>query len=61
MHQSTSDTASFERYRLAVISTWPESEAKRAALESARAVLQREEAFADRARRNHMDGVLRRN
>ena len=45
MHQS-SEAASFERYRLAVISRWPDSEAKRAALESARAALQREEAYA---------------
>jgi hypothetical protein len=36
----------FERYRLAVISAWPESEAKRAALSSARAALEREVAFA---------------
>ena len=60
MRQS-SDTASFERYRLAVISSWPESEAKRAALSSAAAALQREVAFADRAPRNDVDGTLRRN
>jgi hypothetical protein len=55
MRQS-SDNSSFERYRLEVISMWPESEAKRAALKSARAVLQREQAFAetrDPARRSY--------
>jgi hypothetical protein len=36
----------FERYRLMVISNWPDSALKRAALESARAALQRELAFA---------------
>jgi hypothetical protein len=41
MNQS-SETAWFERYRLMIISAWPESEVKRAALESARAALQRE-------------------
>jgi hypothetical protein len=41
-----SETAGFERYRLAVISTWPDSEATRAALQSARAALEREAAFA---------------
>jgi hypothetical protein len=41
-----SDRAWFERYRLAVISAWPESAAKRAALSSARAALEREVAFA---------------
>jgi hypothetical protein len=45
--QQSSETASFERYRLEVISTWPESDAKRAALESARAALQRELAYAN--------------
>lgn len=35
----------FERYRLAVISAWPEGEEKGAALASARAALQREIAF----------------
>ena len=59
--QQSSGTASFERYRLAVISTWPESEAKRSALASARAALQREIAFADRARRNDAAATLRRN
>ena len=42
----SSDKVRFELYRLTVISTWPESEAKRAALESARAVLEREMALA---------------
>ena len=32
----------FERYRLMVISSWPDNENKRAALESARAALHRE-------------------
>lgn len=36
----------FERYRLMVISSWPESAAKRAALASARAALEREIPFA---------------
>lgn len=40
-----SDHARFERYRLMVISTWPESAAKRAALASARAGLDREVAI----------------
>jgi hypothetical protein len=35
----------FERYRLMLISTWPESDVKRAALASARAALERELAF----------------
>ena len=41
-----SGNGQFERYRLMVISSWPESALKRAALESARAALQRELAFA---------------
>src|SRR3954452_24674451 len=40
----------FHRYRLVVISTWPESETKRAALASARAALDREVAFAQSRR-----------
>lgn len=36
----------FERYRLMVISAWPDSAAKRAALASARAALEREIPFA---------------
>jgi hypothetical protein len=40
-----SERVRFERYRLMVISTWPESAAKRAALASARAALDREVAF----------------
>lgn len=35
----------FERYRLAVISSWPEGDAKRAALASARIALEREMAI----------------
>jgi len=40
------DRARFERYRLLVISTWPESELKQASLASARAALKREMVFA---------------
>ena len=35
----------FQRYRLVVISTWPESDLKRAALASAQAALEREVSF----------------
>ena len=41
-----SERVRFERYRLMVISTWPESEVKRAALASARAALEREVGLA---------------
>ena len=41
-----SERVRFERYRLMVISTWPESEVKRAALASARAALEREVGWA---------------
>jgi hypothetical protein len=41
-----SERVRFERYRLMVISIWPESAAKQAALASARAALNREVAFA---------------
>jgi hypothetical protein len=40
-----SDRVQFQRYRMAVISTWPESELKQAALASARAALEHELAF----------------
>ena len=43
---TSSEKAGFERYRLMVIATWPESAAKRAALQSASAALERELAFA---------------
>jgi hypothetical protein len=49
MHQ-LSERVWFERYRLVVISAWPESEAKRAAMSSARAALEREVAFAESRR-----------
>ncbi len=39
-----SERIQFERYRLSVISTWPDSDLKSAALASARAALQREQA-----------------
>jgi hypothetical protein len=39
------DRIRFEQYRLTVISTWPESEMKRAAMASVRAALQHELAF----------------
>lgn len=42
-----SEGARFHRYRLMVISTWPESEVKRAALAPARAALDRESTFAE--------------
>ena len=42
-----SDRVSFQRYRLMLISGWPESEMKQAALASARAALEREVAFAE--------------
>jgi hypothetical protein len=48
-----SDTASFERYRFEVISSWPESDAKRALLESARTALQRELASVETRRVLH--------
>ena len=41
-----SERVAFERYRLIVISTWPESESKRVALAAARAAFEREAAFA---------------
>ena len=41
-----SEGVRFQRYRLMVISTWPDSEVKRAALASARAALEREMSFA---------------
>jgi len=44
------DTASFERYRIEVISTWPESDAKRALQESARTALRRELASVETRR-----------
>jgi hypothetical protein len=40
------DRARFERYRLMVISTWPESALKRVALASAQTALDREMEFA---------------
>jgi hypothetical protein len=40
------DGARFEQYRIVVISAWPESELKQAALASACAALDREMAFA---------------
>ena len=39
-----SEPARFERYRLMVISTWPDNEHKAAALASVRAALQRQQA-----------------
>jgi hypothetical protein len=39
------DRIRFQQYRLTVISTWPESETKRAALASALAALEHELAF----------------
>jgi hypothetical protein len=54
---STSANASFHRYRLSLIATWPESECKRAALAAAEAALQGELAFVRVARRRrHVDG-----
>jgi hypothetical protein len=41
-----SEAIMFQRYRLMVISTWPESEAKQAAAMSAHAALEREMAFS---------------
>jgi len=43
----SSERVSFQRYRLMLISAWPESEVKQAALASARAALEREVAFAE--------------
>ena len=45
MSQKFSANASFQRYRIVVISTWPDSESKRAALAAAEAALQEESAF----------------
>jgi hypothetical protein len=42
-----SERVSFLRYRLMLISAWPESDMKRASLESAQAALEREVAFAE--------------
>ena len=39
-----SEPTRFERYRLMVISTWPDNDHKTAALASARAALQRQQA-----------------
>jgi len=41
-----SNAIMFQRYRLMVISTWPESAAKQAAAMSAHAALEREMAFS---------------
>jgi len=45
-----SEAIRFQQYRLSVISAWPESEVKQAALASARAALEHELAF-DKSRR----------
>jgi len=45
MKQAFSAHASFHRYRLKVITAWPESECKRAALAAAETALQGELAF----------------
>jgi hypothetical protein len=45
------DRVRFEHYWLTLISTWPESEAKRIALASARAALDRELATCENAPR----------
>jgi hypothetical protein len=44
---ASSDRVRFERYRLMVISSWPESQVKQAALDSARAALDGELAFLE--------------
>jgi hypothetical protein len=49
MSQAFSAHASFHRYRLDVIATWPETERKRAALAAAEAAFQGELAFAHAA------------
>jgi len=41
---SDSERVRFERYRLMVISTWPDNDHKAAALASARAALERQQA-----------------
>ena len=46
MSQAFSAHASFHRYRLDVIATWPETEGKQAALAAAEAAFQGELAFA---------------
>jgi hypothetical protein len=51
MSQAFSAHASFHRYRLNVITNWPESECKRAALAAAEAALQGELAFDRVARK----------
>jgi hypothetical protein len=45
MSQGITTNASFHRYRISVIATWPESGFKRAAMAAARAALQQELAF----------------
>jgi hypothetical protein len=50
MSQSFSAHASFHRYRLNLITAWPESECKRAALAAAESGLQGEMAFERAAR-----------
>jgi hypothetical protein len=51
MSQAFSAHASFHRYRLNVIETWPESQCKQAAQAAAEAALQGELAFARSARK----------
>jgi hypothetical protein len=49
MNDGLSDQARFEQYRLAVISSWPDSETKQVALASARSALARELALMQSA------------
>ena len=51
-----SEGVRFQRYRVTVISTWPESETKRVALASARAALEREAAFAQSGHATSIEG-----
>jgi hypothetical protein len=44
----------FQRYRLAVISRWPESDAKRTALSAVQAALERELSFAQSRERERL-------
>ena len=59
-----SEAITFQRYRLMLISTWPESETKQAAARSARSALEREIEFSagllrDKAIVGTLPGTLR--
>jgi hypothetical protein len=45
MSATYSPHSSFQRYRIQVIEQWPQSERQRAALQAARATLQKDQAY----------------